>query len=131
MKASRRALVLVAVALGIAIPSAGAANADGPVQLKNAVGDLCLDAPNGGWFTPVVINPCNGADTQRWIVNGDGYESVAFSGECLTKMYERLVVYIQPCSNWPSQRFTSEANNQIVNGFGGCLATLGGPRPWG
>lgn len=127
MNGISRALVLVAVALSVAVLSAGVASADGPVQLRSGIGDFCLDAPNGGWFTPVVINPCTDAASQRWNVNGDGYESVAFAGECLTKMYARLVVYIQPCSNWPSQRFTSEPNNQITNGYGGCLAILGGP----
>lgn len=43
----RRALVMVVAVFGVAVLSAGAASADGPVQLKSRLGDVCLDAPVG------------------------------------------------------------------------------------
>jgi hypothetical protein len=52
-----RALVVVGTVLGVAVLSAGAAAADGPVQLRSRLGDVCLDAPSGSWFSAVVINP--------------------------------------------------------------------------
>ncbi|WP_443078940.1 ricin-type beta-trefoil lectin domain protein [Streptomyces sp. NBC_01497] len=34
--------------------------------------------------TPVVIAPCNGSTTQRWLTNADGSISQTSSGKCLT-----------------------------------------------
>lgn len=55
-----RVLVVVGAVFDVAVLNAGAASADGPVQLKSRLGDVCLDAPSGSWFSPLVINPCNG-----------------------------------------------------------------------
>ena len=91
-----RALVVVSTVFGVATLSAGAASADGPVQLRSRLGELCLDAPGGSWFTAVVINPCNGSDFQRWNPNGRQLESVAFSGECLTMPGESWFSHLGP-----------------------------------
>ncbi|MDT5350343.1 MAG: hypothetical protein QOH91_3630 [Mycobacterium sp.] len=56
----RQAFVVVGAVLGVAVVSAGTASADGPVELKSRLGDVCLDAPSGSWYTPVVINPAMG-----------------------------------------------------------------------
>ncbi|MCV7196704.1 RICIN domain-containing protein [Mycobacterium angelicum] len=125
----RQAVVVVSTSFGITAFSAAAAHADEPVQLKSGLGDFCLDGPSGDWYTPVVINPCNGADSQRWNSTGDEQESVAFPGECLTRPYEHRDVFLQPCSNWPSQHFSYQPNGQISSGFGGCLAVNGPPAP--
>jgi hypothetical protein len=77
-------LVVVGTAFGVAMLSAGAASADGPVQLRSRLGDVCLNAPGGSWLTAVVTNPCNGSGFQRWNLAGRQLESVAFPGECLT-----------------------------------------------
>lgn len=55
-----RVLVVVGAVFDVAVLNAGAASADGPVQLKSRLGDVCLDAPSGSWFSPLVINPCMG-----------------------------------------------------------------------
>lgn len=129
LRGVRRTLVVFGAVPGIAVLSAAQAYADQPVQLKSGLGDFCLDGPSGDWNTPVVINPCNGANSQRWNSTGDEQESVAFPGECLTRPYERFEVYLQPCSNWPSQHFSYQPNGQISTGFGGCLAVNGAPAP--
>lgn len=125
-----RVLALAGAVFGVAILCAGTAGADGPVQLKSRLGDFCLDAPSGSWVSPVVINPCNGTDFQRWNVNGDReIESVAFPGECLQQPGESLWAKLNPCTNWISQHWTIQPNGQISNDLGGCLAVLGGPGP--
>jgi hypothetical protein len=75
-----RALAVVSTVLGAAMLNPGAASADGPVQLRSRLGDVCLDAPTGSWLSPVVINPCNGSDFQRWNLTGPQLESVASRG---------------------------------------------------
>jgi hypothetical protein len=40
-----RALVAIGTAFGVAMLSAGAASADGPVQIRSRLGDFCLDTP--------------------------------------------------------------------------------------
>lgn len=42
-----RVLVVVGAVFDVAVLNAGAASADGPVQLKSRLGDVCLDAPSG------------------------------------------------------------------------------------
>lgn len=42
-----RVLVVVGAVFDVAVLNAGAASADGPVQLKSRLGDVCLDAPVG------------------------------------------------------------------------------------
>lgn len=41
-----RAIVVVSTVFGVAALSAGAASADGPVQIRSRLGDFCLDAPS-------------------------------------------------------------------------------------
>lgn len=53
----------VGAALGVAVLGAGPAVADGPVQVKSRLGDVCLDAPTGSWYSALVVNPCNGSDS--------------------------------------------------------------------
>ncbi|KLO26854.1 RICIN domain-containing protein [Mycobacterium haemophilum] len=124
----RRAGVVVGAVFAVAVLNTGVASADGPVQLKSRLGDVCLDAPSGSWFTPLVINPCNGSDFQRWNFTGDGQiESVAFPGECVNVPGEALWVRLQPCMNWISQQWTIEPNGHVTSPLGACLAVLGGP----
>lgn len=126
----RRALVIVGATFGAAVLNAGVANADGPVQLKSRMGDFCLDAPSGSWFTPIVINPCNGTDFQRWNLTADQqFESVAFPGECLNQPGESWWVHLQPCIDWFTQRWTLQPNGHITGDMSGCLTVLGGPGP--
>ncbi|VBA34265.1 hypothetical protein LAUMK13_00455 [Mycobacterium innocens] len=125
----RRALAVVGAVLGLAVLNAGVADADGPVELKSRLGDVCLDAPSGSWVSPVVINPCNGTDFQRWNLNGQEIESVAFPGECLIQPGEGWWAKLNPCTNWISQHWTIQPNGQVTNDLGGCLAVLGGPDP--
>ncbi|BCI91603.1 hypothetical protein NIIDMKKI_68090 [Mycobacterium kansasii] len=106
-----RVLAVVGAVFGVAVLCAGTASADGPVQLKSRLGDFCLDAPSGSWFTPVVINPCNGTDFQRWNVNGDReIESVAFPGSACNNRGESvgkaqsLYQLDQPALDNPAQR---------------------------
>ncbi|KLO26855.1 RICIN domain-containing protein [Mycobacterium haemophilum] len=126
----RRALVIVGVALAVAVLNTGVASADGAVQLKSRLGDVCLDAPTGSWLSPVVINPCNGTDFQRWKLTADRQlESVAFPGECLNVHGESWWAHLQSCIDWISQQWTIQPNGQVTSDFGGCLAVLGGPAP--
>ncbi|RFZ41306.1 Ricin-type beta-trefoil lectin domain protein [Mycobacterium marinum] len=126
----RRVIVVVSMVFGAATFNAGQAGADGPVQLKSRLGDVCLDAPSGSWITPVVINPCNGTDFQRWnLTDAQQLESVAFPGECLNMPGQSWAVHLQPCVDWFSQHWTIQPNGQVTNEFGGCLTVLGGPAP--
>ncbi|OSC40815.1 RICIN domain-containing protein [Mycobacterium decipiens] len=128
----RRALVLVGALLVVAVPSAGVASADGPVQVKSRLGDVCLDAPTGSWVSPVVINPCNGTDFQRWNLTADQQlESVAFPGQCLMQPMQPggMWVHLQPCIDWFTQHWTIQPNGLIHGEMDGCLAVLGGPGP--
>jgi len=121
--------VLVTV-FGAALLSAGPARADGPVQVKSRMGDACLDAPDGSWFTAVVVDPCNGTDAQRWNQNGEQLESVAFPGNCLTSQNDdRWTAHLGPCLNWYNQHWNPQPNGHITTGLDGCLAVLGGPNP--
>lgn len=125
-----RALAAVSTMLGVAAFSAGTAHADGPIQLKSRMGDFCLDAPSGSWFTPIVINPCNGTDFQRWNLTPDGQlESVAFPGNCLSEPGESWVSHLQGCLNWFTQKWTIQPNGQVTGDLSGCLTVLGGPDP--
>jgi Ricin-type beta-trefoil lectin domain len=123
---ARRAVGLLGAVFGVAVLTAGGASADGPVQLRSRLGDVCLDAPSASWFTPVVINPCNGADSQRWNLTGDArLESAAFPGQCLT--VDSSMARLLAC--WNSQRWTIQPNGQVTAVLGGCLTVLGGPGP--
>src|SRR5580698_7763653 len=87
-----RALVVVSTVLGGPMLSAGAASADGPIHVRSRLGDACLDAPSWIGDIPVVINPCNDSDFQRWNLNGQQLENVAFPGKCLTPQDKTSVV---------------------------------------
>jgi hypothetical protein len=101
-----RALVVVSTVLGAAMLNPGAASADGPVQLRSRLGDVCLDAPTGSWLSPVVINPCNGSDFQRWNLTGPQLESVAFPGECLTMPGESWFSHLGSCIDTYAQHWS-------------------------
>ena len=124
-----RALVVVGAVFVVALPCAGVASADGPVQLRSRLGNFCLDAPSGSWVTQVVINPCNGTDFQRWNLTTAGQlESVAFPGECLNQPASWWV-HLQPCIDWFSQRWIIQPNGQVKGELSGCLTVIGGPAP--
>jgi hypothetical protein len=124
-----RALALVSTVSGIAMLSAAAANADGPVQVKSRLGDLCLDAPNGSWYAAVVINPCNGSDSQRWTLNGRQLESVAFPGNCLAMPGESWFSHLGLCLDTYFQHWSFQPDGQVTTDTGFCLTVLGGPGP--
>lgn len=109
--------------------SAGPARADGPVVLQSRLGNVCLDAPSGSWIPPVVVNPCNGTDFQRWNQNGDQLESVQFPGNCLTEPGDRWTAHLGPCLNSFAQHWTAQPNGHVTGGLDACLTVLGGPNP--
>jgi Ricin-type beta-trefoil lectin domain len=123
-----RAVVVVGTVLGVAVLSAGAAGADGPVQLRSRSGGSCLDAPLGSVQVSMVINTCNGTDFQRWNLNGQQLESVAFPGRCL-KADESWVTYLGPCLNALVQQWNIQPDGQVTTYNGRCLTVLGGPGP--
>ncbi len=128
----RRALVTVGTALSLAALCAAPASADGPVQVKSRLGDLCLDAPSAGSWTIVVINPCNGTDFQRWNFTPEQQlESEAFPGNCLTMIQQSAMITVPlwPCSNWFTQHWTAQPDGHFTGAFGACLTVLGGPNP--
>ncbi len=124
-----RALVAVSTVLGVAMLSAGAAGADGPVQLRSRLGDVCRDAPSGSWYAAVVINPCNGSDFQRWNLNGQQLENVAFPGKCLTEPDKSSVLHLEMCRGAMVQRWNFQPDGQVKNDVGNCLTAFGGPAP--
>jgi Ricin-type beta-trefoil lectin domain len=124
----RQILVVVGAVFAGAMPSAGEATADGPVAFKSRLGDVCLDAPNGGWPSNVMINPCNGTDFQRWNVTGDQkLESVVFPGRCLTMSDGAGAANLKSCLS--TSRWNIQPDGQITAVFGPCLTVLGGPGP--
>jgi hypothetical protein len=126
----RRALAAIGAVFAVAVLCAGEATADGPVQLRSQLGDLCLDATNGAIFAPSLINPCNGSDSQRWNLNGAGQlESVAFPGSCLTTPGQSWWVHLQPCGDFYTEHWSIQPNGQVTATFGGCLTVLGGADP--
>ena len=79
-----RAIVASGAIFGVALLSAGISSAAEPVQLKSRLGDWCLDGPNGN-NAATVVNPCNGSNSQRWVLNSAGQiESAAFPGRCVS-----------------------------------------------
>jgi hypothetical protein len=123
-----RARVVVGTVLGVALLSSGAASADGAVQIRSQLGDLCLDAPSFIGDIPVVINPCNGTDFQRWNLNGRQLENAAFPGKCLTAPGSGAV-HIEYCRDAFIQHWSFQPNGQVTSDFGNCLTVLGGPDP--
>jgi hypothetical protein len=125
---ARRALALFGAALAVAALNVGEARADGPPQLKSRIADACIDAPNAGWLTPVVVNPCNGGDTQRWNLTPDRrLESAAFPGQCLNASDDGWTVRLLAC--WDSRRWTIDPNGHVKADLGGCLALPSGTGP--
>ncbi|WP_205878307.1 Rv1419 family lectin [Mycobacterium camsae] len=125
-----RASVVASAMLAIAAFGAGTAHADGPVQLKSRMGDYCLDAPSGSDWSPIVINPCNGTDFQRWTLTGDGeLESVAFPGNCLAPAESGFTAHLRNCLAGYTHHWTIHPNGQVTTYIGACLNVLGGPSP--
>jgi hypothetical protein len=121
---------VVGAALGIAILNAVPANAGGGGQLKSRMGDACLDAASGSWYSAVMVNPCNGADVQRWNINGLQLESVAFPGSCLAKPSDAVFARLGPCLNMPESQWIIQPDGQVkAQLLGTCLTVLGGPNP--
>jgi Ricin-type beta-trefoil lectin domain len=119
----------VLTVLGTAALSAGVAGADGPVQVKSQLGDVCLDGQSWVADIPVVINPCNGTDFQRWNLNGRQLESAAFPGKCLTNPMDTGAVHIEYCRDAFVQHWNFQPNGQVTTDSGNCLTVLGGPGP--
>jgi hypothetical protein len=127
MGAMRQGLVVLGAVFVGAMPSVGEATADGPVVVKSRLDEVCLDAPTAG-FIPVVINPCNGTDFQRWNIRGDArFENVAFPGNCLGKSDDSWNLRLSPC--WTSRHWYIQPDGRITTDFGACLTVLGGPAP--
>jgi Ricin-type beta-trefoil lectin domain len=124
-----RALGVVSTVLGGGMLSAGAASGDGPVHVRSRLGDACLDAPSWIGDVPVVINPCNDSDFQRWNLNGRQLENVAFPGKCLTEQQKYSVVHLEMCRGAMVQNWNFQPNGQVTNDLGNCLTALGGPGP--
>jgi hypothetical protein len=127
-----RGVAAVSTALGVAMLGAGAAGADGPVQVKSRLGDFCLDAPIGNWYAAVLINPCNGTDFQRWNLNGRQLQSVAFPGSCLAMPGDSTFSHLGPCNDTYFQHWSFQPNGQVTTDNGACLTVLtifGGPAP--
>jgi len=129
MRGVSRAVVVVSMVLGGAMLSAGAASADGAVHVRSRLGDACLDAPSWIGDVPVVINPCNDSDFQRWNLNGQQLESVAFPGKCLTPQEKSSVLHLEMCRGAMVQHWNFRPDGQITNDVGNCLTVLGGPGP--
>jgi hypothetical protein len=124
-----RALVAVSMVLGGAMLSAGAASADGPVHVRSRLGDACLDAPSWIGDVPVVINPCNDSDFQRWNLNGQQLENAAFPGKCLTPLDKASVLHLELCRGAMVQHWNFQPDGQVKNDVGNCLTAFGGPAP--
>jgi Ricin-type beta-trefoil lectin domain len=125
----RPALVVVGAVFGVAVLSAGVANAADPVQLKSRLGNWCLDGPNGN-NTATMVNSCNGSKSQLWVFNSAGQiESVAFPGNCLSisDAADNTPVILLPChSNANSERWNPQTNGQVTSALGPCLNVNGG-----
>ena len=126
-----RALAVASTVLGVGVLSAGAATADGPVQVKSRLGDACLDAPGGNWYAAVVVNPCNGSDTQRWNLVGRQLQNVALGAGCLLNPAGKGVfAHLAPCTGMWNLNWNIDPNGHFSTDPGTlCLAVLGGPGP--
>jgi len=132
MGGARRALVVGAV-LGVALLCAPVACADGPVEVRTRLNGFCLDIQIWPHFSSpddydVVINPCNGRNTEQWIFNPAGQmESVGLPGHCLylSGPQDGASTGLTTCQNpiSPTKRlWTRQPNGQITNALGPCLA---------
>nr|WP_277424722.1 RICIN domain-containing protein [Mycobacterium sp. P7213] len=131
MGAAGRALVVAGTVLAATVPIAGVAAADGPVGLASRLGDFCLDAPSANYFAAVVVNPCDGSDTQRWFLNGRQLQNVAFPGGCLINPAgDGVFAHLGPCVGLWNQNWNFDPNGHVKNDPGWyCLTVLGGPGP--
>jgi hypothetical protein len=128
MGGTRRALVVTGAVFGVALLSAGVANASDPVQLRSRLGDWCLDGPGNN--TAMVVNPCIGSNSQRWVLNSVGQiESVAFPGHCVSiaDAADNTPVMLSSCqANADNMHWTSQSNGQVTSALGPCLNVFGG-----
>ena len=128
MGGTRRALVVAGAVFGVALLTAGLANAADPVQLRSRLGDWCLDGPGNN--TATVVNPCNGSNSQRWVLNSAGQiESAAFPGHCVSigDAADNTPVVVSPCqANANNMRWNSQPSGQITSALGPCLNVFGG-----
>lgn len=130
MDGVRRALVVVGAMFGVALLSAGVANAADPVQLRSRLGgNWCFDGPNGK-NTATMVNPCNGSKSQLWNFNSAGQlESVAFPGQCasIAGPADGTPVTLSPCqNNADNQHWNHQPNGQVTSVLGPCLNIYGG-----
>lgn len=130
MSSVGRTVVVVGTTFGAALLGAGAANADGPVQLRSRLaGNWCVDAP-GGSYTAAVVNPCEAVASQVWTFNSAGQiENAGFPGECLSvseAMRDSPVILWHCKSNTENERWTHAPNGQITSALTACLNISGG-----
>jgi hypothetical protein len=123
------ALLAVSAVFGGATLSADAASADGPIHVRSRLGDACLDAPSWIGDVPVVINPCNDSDFQRWNLSGGQLENVAFPGKCLTDPQKGSGLHLEMCRGAMVQHWSFQPDGQVRTDLGNCLTVLGGPAP--
>ena len=126
---ARRTLVVVGAVFGVALLSAGVANAADPVQLKSRLGgNWCLDGPTSNGAT--VVNPCNGSKSQLWVFNAAGQiENVAFPGQCasIASAADTTPVILSSCrTSADNARWNTQANGQVTSALGPCLNINGG-----
>lgn len=125
-----RALMVVGGVLCAAALTAAGAAADGPVQLRSRLGDVCLDAPSGNYFAAVVVNPCNGSDSQRWNLNGRQLQNVASGGCLVNPAGNGVFAHLGPCIGMWDQNWNFDPGGQVKTDPGWlCLAMVGGPAP--
>jgi hypothetical protein len=124
-----RVVTVIGAVSAVAALGSGAARADGPIQIKSQLGDVCLDAPSLIGDIPVVINPCNGSDFQHWNINGRQLENAAFPGKCLTRPLDAGAVHIEYCRDALTQHWSFQPDGQLTSDSGNCLTVLGGPAP--
>ena len=128
MAGACRALGVIGAVFGVALLGGGVASADGPVQLKSRLGDACLDAPS--LIGAVVINPCNGSDSQRWTLSNGPLRSVVFPAQCLAQPGEASVyAHLDVCWDALGTNWGIQPNGWVTSQFTGCLTVLGGPGP--
>jgi hypothetical protein len=125
----RRALDVVGAVFGVALLSAGVANAADPVQLKSRLGNWCLDGPNGN-NAATMVNPCDGSKSELWVVNSASQiESVAFPGNCLSisDAADTTPVILSSCqTNANNTRWNAQTSGQVTSVLGPCLNINGG-----
>ena len=123
------ALVVIGAVFGVALLSVGLASAAEPVQLKSRLGNWCLDGPNGN-NTATVVNPCNGSNSQRWVLNSAGQiESAAFPGRCvsISDAADNTPAMLAPCqASANNMRWAAQGNGQVTSALGPCLNVFGG-----